>query len=200
LLLVSAFVFYQAVTCLGIASAHATLRQSVPADRAQLAQAPDHVDLYFTEHLVQNRSGTFAIVLNGMGRQVSGEASIDPRDGTHLVVPVQGTLDAGTYVVFWKTTSDDDGGVSLGNFSFSVGQSQQPDQTGAVSGQVLVPDDQRTRALSAPAPSTDSGSARGVVLGIVGGVALGATVASLLLTVRHRRAAGRSLAVRRRRG
>src|SRR5262249_29827140 len=110
---------------------------------------------------------------------VSGEARLDPQDGTHLSVPLPGTLDAGPYVVFWKTTSDEDGGVTLGTVAFTVGQTPVPTaQQTAVTGQVLVPDDARSRALSA-AVMPSSGAPPGY-LGIVAGVVAGLTAGSLL--------------------
>src|SRR5579885_1422441 len=109
----------------GGASAHASLQRSVPADRAQLGAAPRQVELFFAQQLVQNRTGTFAVVLSPGGGQVSDEATIDPANGAHLIVPLHGGLDNGAYTVFWKTTSDDDGGVTLGSFTFFIGQ---PDQ------------------------------------------------------------------------
>jgi methionine-rich copper-binding protein CopC len=184
------------------ASAHATLAQSIPADRAQLAQAPSKVDLYFSQRLVQSHTGTFAIVLDPAGQQVSGEASIDPRNGTHLVVPLRPGLDAGTYVVFWKSTSDDDGGVSLGNFSFVVGQGQAAATAaaGLASGEVLVPDEQRARALTESPPPSGGVSAWLFGLGVAGSAALGAFAAWGLLTIVRRRRPAPPRAARGRRG
>lgn len=157
----------------GSAGAHALLERSLPADRAQLSSAPDHVDLYFGQQLVQNRTGTFAVVLDRGGRRVSDEASVDPADGTHLRVPLRGALDSGAYTVFWKTTSDDDGGVSLGSLTFFLGQPDAQTLAAAVpAGQAPVPDAVHDRALSAPARSA---SATGTLLaGLLGGAAAGA--------------------------
>jgi hypothetical protein len=151
-----------------------------------MASPPAQVELFFSEHLVQQHTGTFATVYNGAGQPVSGDGRIDPQDGKHLIVPLHGTLDAGTYVVCWKTTSDDDGGVTLGNFAFAVGPTpaQTAQQTG-VSGQVLVPDDERGRALSF-AVKSGSDSAAGLT-GLAAGTAAGFTVGSLLAYVLMRR-------------
>ncbi|HZU77913.1 MAG TPA: copper resistance protein CopC, partial [Dehalococcoidia bacterium] len=121
------------------ASAHASLERSTPSDGQQLATAPARVDLYFAQQLVQNRTGTFAAVFDGAGSVVSDEARLDPTDGKHLVVPLHAGLGADSYEVFWKTTSDEDGGVTLGNFSFSVGALPRGAAARLPGGQVLVP-------------------------------------------------------------
>jgi methionine-rich copper-binding protein CopC len=166
----------------GRALAHATLQRSTPADHAQLSAAPDRVDLYFAQQLTQNRTGTFAVVLDGAGRRVSNEAQIDPADGTHMTVPLHGGLDNGVYTVFWKTTSDDDGGVTLGNFAFFLG-AVDPQTVAATpaGGQVFVPDSDRSRALSEPALHGGAGfpplAAGGI--GAAAGAAVGATAVYL---------------------
>src|SRR5579871_6275164 len=157
----------------GGTSAHASLQRSVPADRAQLGAAPRQVELFFAQQLVQNRTGTFAVVLSPGGGQVSDEATIDPANGTHLIVPLHGGLDNGAYTVFWKTTSDDDGGVTLGSFTFFIGPPDQQTLTdAAAAGQVLVPDATRDRALSQRPPAAGSGGTfiSGLLAGGAGGL------------------------------
>jgi len=173
--------------CAARAWAHAVLERSVPADGAQLDRAPAQVDLYFAETLVQNRSGTFAVVYDPTGGTVSSEARIDSRDGKHLVVPLRSGLDADTYEVFWKTTSDEDGGVTLGNFSFSVGSAPAPAATRPAGGQVLVPDDAQIRTLS-HAVQGGGASAGRVAVAAVTGVAAGllAGCVATWLLMRHR--------------
>jgi methionine-rich copper-binding protein CopC len=174
------------------AEAHATLQRSVPADQAQLSTAPRQVDLFFAQQLEQNHTGTFAVVLNRTGQTVSDEATIDPTNGQHLVVPLHGGLDDGVYTVFWKTTSDDDGGVSLGSFSFFIGHpDQQTVADTAASGQVFVPDSARSRALSQPAPNSSSTGTllAGLVLGGAAGLVVGGGAGWLLLRRRPPRAA-----------
>ena len=156
----------------GPAAAHALLERSLPADRAQLTEAPDRVDLYFGQQLVQNRTGTFAVVLDRGGRRVSNEASVDPADGTHLRVPLRGGLDSGAYTVFWKTTSDDDGGVTLGSLTFFLGPPDAQTVAAVVpAGQAPVPDDVRTQALSVSAPAAHT--TRALLLGLLCGGAAG---------------------------
>src|SRR5690349_7725459 len=65
------------------ASAHAALERSVPADGDRPSTAPRQVDLYFGQQLVQNRTGTFAVVLGEAGATASDESRLDPQDGKH---------------------------------------------------------------------------------------------------------------------
>jgi methionine-rich copper-binding protein CopC len=172
------------------ARAHASLDRSVPADHAQLVTPPAQVDLYFVQALVQSHNGTYAQVYDGSGKTVSGESRIDARDGKHLIVPLTRSLDAGAYTVFWKTTSDEDGGVSLGNLSFFVQPvDQQLVSQVPVGGQVFVPDADAARALSQPVRERGSTSplAVGVSAGI-GGVVLGALAAWAVVRRARRRA------------
>jgi methionine-rich copper-binding protein CopC len=171
-------------------AAHAVLERSIPADGTRLGSPPTQVELFFGQHLVQSHIGTFAIVYNAAGQAVSGEARLDPQDRTHLSVPLHGTLDAGPYVVFWKTTSDEDGGVTLGTLAFAIGQTPVPTALqAAVTGQVLVPDDARSRALAGPVMAKSS-AAPGYP-GVAAGVAAGLAAGSLLTAVVMRRRRGR---------
>ncbi len=172
----------------GRASAHASLQRSVPADRAQLGAAPRQVELFFAQQLVQSHTGTFAVVLSPGGGQVSDEATIDPANSAHLIVPLHGGLDNGAYTVFWKTTSDDDGGITLGSFTFFVGQpDQQTLSEAAAAGQVLVPDATRDRALSQRPPAGGSGGSfvGGLLAGGAGGLVLGGVFAWLAFARRR---------------
>lgn len=182
------------------ARAHASLLRSIPADRAQLSAAPRQVELFFAQQLVQSQMGTFAVVLSPGGGQVSDEATIDPGNGTHLIVPLHGGLDNGAYTVFWKTTSDDDGGITLGSFTFFLGQpDQQTLSEASAAGQVFVPDTARDRALSRPAPASSSRGPllAGLAIGGVAGLLLGAAGVWLVLA---RRRAPEATAIRPRRG
>src|SRR5947209_4999850 len=78
--------------CGAAVTAHATLERSAPGAGAALDAAPRQVDLFFGQQLVQNRSGTFAIVYSDSGMTVSDETRLDPQDGKHLQVPLRGGL------------------------------------------------------------------------------------------------------------
>lgn len=160
--------------CAASVSAHAALERSTPAGGARLAAAPRQVDLYFSEALATGDSASYAVVLDAAGRRISSSSRIDVADAKHLVAPLPGTLDAGSYAVFWKSTSGVDGGVALGSFGFVVGSVAATPDAGAA-GEVFVPDAERTRALTVAGGGAGAwigGGAIGVAAGVIatGGV------------------------------
>jgi methionine-rich copper-binding protein CopC len=165
-------------------SAHATLDRSVPAAGAVLTTPPRQVDLYFGETLADPGGASFAVVLDASGRTVSGADRGDPADARHLIAPINGALDDGSYTVFWKSTSASDGGATLGDFAFNVGATAASPQPGT-GGQVPVPDAMRARALTA----SDGGGAGGWLAGGAIGVVVGAAVTVGIVDIRARRAA-----------
>jgi methionine-rich copper-binding protein CopC len=101
----------------GQAFAHAHLKAAVPADKATVAASPAELDLSFSEELNLTFSG---IKVTGPGKTgvKTGEASLKEDDKT-LVVPVSGTLGAGSYTVEWHALSTD-GHKTSGSYSFTV--------------------------------------------------------------------------------
>lgn len=168
--------------CLAIARAHATLDHSTPAAGATVATAPRQVDLYFAEPITGAGGQTFAAVLDGAGRTVSGDAQGDAADPRHLIAPLSGTLDSGSYTVFWKSISASDGGTTLGDFGFAVSSGAVTPATAA--GQVPVPDTLQTRALSSGSGSNGAAWLVGGAIGAVLGVS--ATTALFALRVKWR--------------
>ncbi|MBP7694352.1 MAG: copper resistance protein CopC, partial [Anaerolineales bacterium] len=100
------------------ALAHALLLRSLPAADAELAQAPDVIELWFSEPLEPELSG--ARLLSSTGQEMAiGVALIDPADPTHLTVPI-GALTPGIYTVAWHNASQTDGHPWQGSFPFTV--------------------------------------------------------------------------------
>jgi copper resistance protein C len=165
---------------LALARAHATLDHSTPTAGATVATAPRQVDLYFAESIADAGGQTFAVVLDSAGRTVSVSAQGDSADPRHLIVPLSGALDAGSYTVFWKSISANDGGATLGDFPFTVGSVAATPAT--LAGQVPVPDTLRARALS----SGGSGGTAWLLGGALGAV-LGCSLTAALFVARARR-------------
>jgi|SRR5579875_2282190 len=163
-----------------IALAHATLDHSTPAANARLETPPRQIDLYFTEPLARSANASFAILLDAEGKQLAANAQVDTADPRHLILPVQAALDAGSYTVFWKSTSAADGGVTLGTFGFTVGNSEATPI--AAGGQVLVPTAAQARALESNGTSFAPWLAGGLL-----GLVLGAAIAVGVLDLRARR-------------
>lgn len=172
------------LACRAVAHAHATLDRSIPAAGATVSSAPRQVDLYFAEALADPGNTSFAAVLDAAGRSVSAAGHGDPADPRHLIVPINGALDDGSYTVFWKSASASDGGTTLGDFSFTVGATAATPQSGT-GGQVPVPDALRTRALS----TGGSGGAGGWLAGGAIGLVVGAVAVIGLVELRSRRTA-----------
>jgi methionine-rich copper-binding protein CopC len=99
------------------AFAHAHLTSAVPADAAILTASPATLTLKFSEAIELGFSG---ITVTGPAGAVTLQpAHLDPADAETLVVPVDGTLAAGSYTVDWHSLSTD-GHKTTGSYSFTV--------------------------------------------------------------------------------
>jgi methionine-rich copper-binding protein CopC len=97
------------------AYAHAHLHASTPAANSAV-KAPAHVTLDYSES-IEPAMSKFK-VSNASGARVdSGKPVVT--HGTHVEVPLQPHLAAGTYSVDWNVLSTD-GHVSKGKFNFKV--------------------------------------------------------------------------------
>ena len=104
--------------------AHARLLRSEPAKDAEVAAAPDHVSLWFSELL---EDGGFNVVtvyaaseLGAAKRHdlTADKPHVDPKDRTRLTVKVA-ALPPGDYIVEWRVLSSD-GHSAPGRINFRV--------------------------------------------------------------------------------
>lgn len=119
-LLLSLAVVVFALLHANIASAHAELQSSTPADGASLTTAPSQVVLVFTEEL--KAEGNAIQVTNAAGTRVDqNDTAVDKRDPDRktLIVSLKPNLPGGVYSVAWKNNGAD-GHSEEGSFSFSV--------------------------------------------------------------------------------
>lgn len=101
-----------------VASAHAVLVRSDPADHAVLQTPPSAVHLWFSEEI--NSLTSRVVVVDPANRQVDrGDSHRDAGDNTELEASLP-LLPAGTYVVVWRTQSAVDGHVAGGSFLFQI--------------------------------------------------------------------------------
>lgn len=102
----------------GPAFAHAHLRSAVPPPNGAVATAPSELDLTFSEGLNLKFTGA---KLSGPDKKPvpTGSPSLGAGGDTTLVVPVTGTLRAGTYTVDWHALSTD-GHKTSGAYTFTV--------------------------------------------------------------------------------
>ncbi len=105
------------------ALAHARLIRSTPAKGVEMAKAPEQIELWFNE-LLDDGFNSIAIFpsaeINAPKRAnlVKGKPAVDPRDRTHLIVPL-GALGSGEYAVEWRVLSRD-GHSATGRFTFRI--------------------------------------------------------------------------------
>src|SRR5262249_55736828 len=96
-------------------AAHALPVHYAPAQNAVLKTPPTQVQIVFSEHL--NPDISKIVVVNPSNQQVNtGESQVSD-DGYSMAVSLP-LLPAGTYVVFWRTHSADDGHVAGGSYLF----------------------------------------------------------------------------------
>ena len=111
-----------ALLCTGSArhaSAHASLIESDPADGATLQEAPEAIHLRLSERASQQFSS--AQLLDTNGRVIAGSEIRITRPGPTSLVLHLPSLATGSYTLFWKVFSEDDGHFSKGLLAFGVG-------------------------------------------------------------------------------
>lgn len=100
----------------GQAFAHAHLKMSAPADKAEIA-APAELDLTFTEPLELAFSGVQ--LLGPDNGEIKLGAAMLMEGGKVLMTPVTAPLQAGRYTVKWHVLSTD-GHKTEGSYGFTV--------------------------------------------------------------------------------
>ncbi len=167
--------------------AHADYESSIPARDEVVPEAPERVDVWFTQDLVKREGLYFVRVFDEAETQVSGgDGVVDDDDRSHVFAELPPGLGTGRYIVRWMTTSDIDGDDDEGAFCFYVGVEPAADQEAecAEFADELPPtptrvDDQPadpTPTVTAPVDgSDDDGSNAGLIIGII--VAVVAAVA-----------------------
>lgn len=103
-----------------VAEAHAEPERSSPAANAVIPEAPDTVEIWFTQELFR-RAGANTIVVEGPdGRVDDGNVVLDDADREHLTVGIEGDLSPGEYRVSWTSLSAIDGDADEGEFVFTI--------------------------------------------------------------------------------
>jgi len=102
----------------GVASAHAFLVSSDPAQGARLVHAPTAITLRFSEKVTSSGT-TVQVRLAGSGRRLPVTA--DHAGTSNVVRAVLSSSPDGIYQVSWQTLSADDGHTAFGEFAFAAG-------------------------------------------------------------------------------
>jgi copper transport protein len=97
---------------------HALLLRSDPAANAILAAPPSQVRAWFSEAV--NPDSSSLVVIDPANHEVdTRDSHVSASDPTELVIGLQ-LLRPGTYVVIWRTQSQDDGHITGSSFIFRV--------------------------------------------------------------------------------
>jgi methionine-rich copper-binding protein CopC len=129
-------------------SAHASLMSANPTDKQVLMAEPSTVTMTFTENLVPS-PGSFIYVSTAGNDASAGASAISASDTKTMTLPLKPGLGNGTYGVFWKSTSADDGGVTFGRMTFFVGTPAASDVAVVpAAASVAVPDEATDMAVS----------------------------------------------------
>ncbi|HYP19963.1 MAG TPA: copper resistance CopC family protein [Chloroflexia bacterium] len=147
-----------------VASAHAHLESSTPADGATVATGLTQVTVTFSEEVSVDQSS--AQLASADGSAVSGATGAVDRANRNTMVITTPALADGKYTVTWRAVTEDDNGITNGTFSFTVGSG------GGTTGGTSTGGTTGTGGASLPA--TGSGDALPLTL-------LGLLLATLLL-------------------
>jgi methionine-rich copper-binding protein CopC len=95
--------------------AHAKLQSSMPADHAQLTEAPKSLTLQF------NESAKLAVLRLTTGdKEISIPVDKSAKASQSFIIALPG-LAAGKYLVQWTAVAADDGHMTKGSFDFTIG-------------------------------------------------------------------------------
>lgn len=102
-----------------VALAHALLVRSEPEANAEIANAPEAIEMWFSEPL--ESSFSHARLLDASGAEVTGvgPSVVDSTDPTHMRLPIA-DLSPGIYTVVWTTLSSVDGHEWIGSFPVTL--------------------------------------------------------------------------------
>jgi copper resistance protein C len=103
--------------------AHARLVRSIPADKAELPEAPKEIELWFNELLDSGFNKIEVVTATAVDAKTrknlcKGEPKVDAKDRTHILIPVE-PLEPGEYIIEYRVLSRD-GHSAPGRLAFKV--------------------------------------------------------------------------------
>lgn len=127
----------------GRAEAHAGYARSEPAFAAELGEAPERIDLWFSQELFRREGANTIRVLDATGvARPLGEATVDADDRAHLFALLEAELAPGRYLVEWSNLSAADGEDDAGRYSFYVAHTPTATEKAedrALAAELLIP-------------------------------------------------------------
>lgn len=107
--------------------AHAEYDDTVPAAGEIVSQAPQQVQVWFTQELFRREGQNTLEVYGPDDQRVDlDDAAIDDDNRKLMTVSLQSDLPNGLYTVRWRTLSADDGDEAEGEFQFTI-QADEPE-------------------------------------------------------------------------
>ena len=107
--------------------AHADYDDTVPAVGEVVSQAPQQVQVWFTQELFRREGQNTLEVYGPDDQRVDlDDAAIDDDNRKLMTVSLQSDLPNGVYTVRWRTLSADDGDTAEGEFQFTI-QADEPE-------------------------------------------------------------------------
>ena len=149
--------------------AHADYENSVPGADEVVSQAPQQVQVWFTQELFRREEMNSLEIFGPNEQRVDlDDAAIDDDDRKLMTVSLQPDLADGVYTVRWRTLSAEDGDEADGEFQFTVRaanptpETDQPAPTSAPQPSETEPES--TSAASTPnnAPSEQADPVTGL--------------------------------------
>ncbi len=127
LLAMAAAIIVAAIAPVRTARAHSDYDRSSPGAGAVVAEAPERLDVWFTQELFR-REGANTLIVTGPGgeRADSGDIVIDDADRTRMSVGLLPGLPPGEYTVAWASLSAVDGDTAGGTFAFTIDPAATP--------------------------------------------------------------------------
>lgn len=120
--------------------AHAEYDRSNPPADTAVPEAPERLDVWFTQDLFRREGENALEVTNEAGERVDlDDLVIDDADRTHASVGLPVDLPAGTYTVYWRTLSATDGDTDEGTFTFTIDPNATPVPTETVEATATEP-------------------------------------------------------------
>lgn len=137
--------------------AHADYDDAVPAAGEIVAQAPQQVQVWFTQELFR-REGQNALEVYGPDEQRvdQDDAAIDDDNRKLMTVSLQSGLPNGVYTVRWRTLSADDGDDAEGEFQFTIQTDEPAPEASPTTAPTVTP---TAAAVNAEPPPTNTETA-----------------------------------------
>jgi methionine-rich copper-binding protein CopC len=170
--------------------AHAAYDRSEPGFAAELPDAPDRVDIWFSQELFRQEGANAITVSDDAGALwLAAELTLDRDDRRHVFAELPERLPAGRYFVGWTNLSADDGDDEAGRFVFYVSRAAthaEIDEDRALAADLLIPypgDETIGAGSAAPPPPQavviDDATSDAGISGVV--IALGAVSALVVV-------------------